>query len=330
MKNSLQKSWPWKPLAAGLWLGALASHTWALQPEQIFRKASPAVWTVKGDQGNNKTSVGSAVAVTPAALATACHVVNGAMSATVTQGQTTIKIKSILRDPDPSRDLCVLMTETPLQLPAVQIAPVEGLRVGQRVFAIGSPHGLELTLSEGLISALRPRSQGQLPIIQTSAPVSSGSSGGGLFDEEGRLVGVTDSVAPGGANLGFAYPAQWVMELPQRVIAEMTKWRELLKNVGVVLGPDGEPTPSGHADLADEARLPVVGADPAQIRVAYRQFLLQARPRAFLITSDNKFGTATNSAALTEHLRGCAERKVVCAAYAVDNTVVWGKQQAAK
>ena len=119
MKNSLQKSWPWKPLAAGLWLGALASYTWALQPEEIFRKASPAVWTVKGDQGNNKTSVGSAVAVTPAALATACHVVNGAMSATVTQGQTTIKIKSILRDPDPSRDLCVLMTETPLQLPAV-------------------------------------------------------------------------------------------------------------------------------------------------------------------------------------------------------------------
>lgn len=327
MKKSIRHC---KPLAAGLWLGALACHAWALSPEDVFRKASPAVWTVKGDQGTDKTSIGSAVAVTPAALVTACHVVNEAVSATVTQGQTTIKIKSVLRDPDPSRDLCVLLTETPLQLPAVQIAPAEGLRVGQRVFAIGSPHGLELTLTEGLISALRPRAQGQLPIIQTSAPVSSGSSGGGLFDEEGRLVGVTDSVAPGGANLGFAYPAQWVMELPPRVIAEMAKWHDLLKNVGVVLDANGEPTPSGHADLADEAGLPAVGADPAQIRIAYRQFLLQARPRAFLITSDNKFGTATNSAALTEHLKGCAERKVVCAAYAVDNTVVWGKQQAAK
>ena len=76
--------------------------------------------------------------------------------------------------------------------------------------------------------------------------------------------------------------------------------------------------------------LPVVGADPQQIRVAYRQFLLQARPRAFLITSDSRFGTATSSAALTEHLKGCTQRKVVCAAYAVDNTVVWGKQQAAR
>ncbi|MET3497779.1 trypsin-like peptidase domain-containing protein [Variovorax boronicumulans] len=330
MKKSLVPIPRFKPLATGFCLAVLACQAWALQPEEVFRKASPAVWTVKGDQGGGKTSVGSAVAVTPAALATACHVVNGAVSATVTQGQTTIKIKSILRDPDTSRDLCVLMTETPLQLPAVQIAPTDGLRVGQQVFAIGSPHGLELTLSEGLISALRPRGQGQLPIIQTSAPVSSGSSGGGLFDAEGRLAGVTDRVAPGGANLGFAYPAQWVMELPQRVIAEMTKWRELLKNVGVALGPNGEPAPSGHAALADEAGLPVVGTDPAQIRVAYRQFLLQARPRAFLITSDNKFGTATNSAALTEHLKGCTERKVVCAAYAVDDTVVWGKQQAAK
>lgn len=56
------------------------------------------------------------------------------------------------------------------------------------MFAIGSPHGLELTLTEGPISALRPRSRGQLPIIQTSAPVSTGSRGGGLFDDEAGLV----------------------------------------------------------------------------------------------------------------------------------------------
>ncbi|MFM9925258.1 trypsin-like peptidase domain-containing protein [Variovorax sp. H27-G14] len=325
--NTLRR---WAFPAAGFWLAVSACHAWALQPEEVFRKASPAVWTVKGDHGNNEAAIGSAVAVTTGALVTACHVVDGAVSVTATQGQASLKINSILRDPDPSRDLCVLLTSTPLQLPAVPIAPVDGLRVGQRVFAIGSPHGLELTLSEGLISALRPKAQGQLPIIQTSAPVSAGSSGGGLFDTEGRLVGVTVRVTPGGANLGFAYPAQWVMELPQRVTAELATWRELLKNVGVVLGPNGEPTPSGHADLADEAGLPALGGSSEPMRVAYRQFLLQAHPRAFLITSDNKFGTATNSAALTEHLKGCTARKVVCAAYAVDDTVVWGKQQAAK
>ncbi len=321
----------WTTLTFGLCLGMAALHAQALDAEALFAKASPAVWTVRSDHGNNKFAIGSAVAVTPSALATACHVVDGAVAVTLTRSQTTIKVSQVLRDPDPSRDLCVLTTESPIALPLVEIAPIDGVKVGQRVFAIGSPHGLELTLTEGLVSALRPKAPGQLPIVQTSAPISSGSSGGGLFDEDARLVGVTDNISPGGANLGFAYPAQWVMELPQRVDAERTKWRELLGTLGVVLTASGEPAPSGHADLADQTALPKIGdATPEAVRGAYRQFLLQGRPRAFLVTSDGRFGVATNSAALTEHVRGCAERKVVCAVYAVDNTVVWGTQQAAK
>lgn len=306
------------------------ASVWALAPDEVFQHASPAVWTVKADHGNNQFGIGSAVAVTPQAMVTACHVVDGAVAVTVTQGQATIKVSQIMRDPDPSRDLCVLATEQRFPLPAVEIAPINGVQVGQRVFAIGSPHGLELTLSEGLVSALRPRAQGQLPIVQTSAPISAGSSGGGLFDAEGRLIGVTDNISPGGANLGFAYPAQWVMELPERVTAERARWRELLQSVGVAMAANGEPTPSGHAELSDESALPKVGAATADaVRVAYKQFLLQGRPRAFIITGDGKFGTATNSAALTEHLKGCADRKVTCAVYAVDNTVVWGQQRAA-
>lgn len=320
----------YKPAALALCVGLATLNAHALDPEAVFKKASPAVWTVKGDHGNNQFGVGSAVAITPSALVTACHVVDGAVAITASQAQVSIKVNQVLRDPDPARDLCVLTTETPIKLPVVGIAPIEGVKVGQRVFAIGSPHGLELTLSEGLVSALRPKTPGQLPIVQTSAPISAGSSGGGLFDEEGRLVGVTDNISPGGANLGFAYPAQWVLELPQRVDAERTKWRALLETLGVVIGPNGEPTPSGHAELTNEAALPQVGnASPEAVRVAYKQFLLQGRPRAFLITSDGKFGVATNSAALTSHAKGCTERKVTCAVYAVDNTVVWGKQQQA-
>ncbi len=315
---------------AAFCLVTAVSGAWALEPAEIFRRVSPAVWTVKGDRGNSQFSIGSAVAVTPQALVTACHVVDGAIAVVVSQGQASIKINQILRDPDPTRDLCVLTSEQKFPLPAVEIVPINSVQVGERVFAIGSPHGLELTLSEGLVSALRPKAPGELPMVQTSAPISSGSSGGGLFDAEARLIGVTDSVSPGGANLGFAYPAQWVMELPQRVAAERAKWRELLQSLGVVLAPNGEPTPSGRADLSDEGALPKVASTPDDlVRNAYKQFLLQARPRAFLVTGDGKFGTATNSAALTEHVRGCVERKVTCAVYAVDNTVVWGKQQGA-
>src|SRR6185369_3178368 len=125
--------------------------------------------------------------------------------------------------------------------PVASIAPISDVCVGQRVYAIGTPHGLELTLTEGLVSALRPKAEGQLPIIQTSAALSSGSSGGGLFNAEGHLIGVADNVSPGGENLGFAYPAQWVMELPQRVTAELKRWRELLAGAGIKMGADGQP-----------------------------------------------------------------------------------------
>ena len=217
-----------------------------------------------------------------------------------------------------------------VKVPVAAVAKVETLKVGQRVYAIGSPTGLELTLSEGLISALRANAQGQLPTIQTSAAISPGSSGGGLFDAEARLIGVTVSVAKG-ENLGFAYPAEWLAELPQRLEAELIEWRRLLQSLGVVLSVGGDPTPSGHAAIDNDAALPVEGLNAEAMRQAYRQFLLQARPRAFMITSDGKAGAVTSAAALVEQLKACSERKAQCAVYAVDSAVVWGKQaQASK
>lgn len=304
-------------------------QVWALDPEAIFVRASPSVWTVKGDNGHNHFAIGSAVALTPNLLVTACHVVISAISVTISRGKSQVKVVRITRDPDPERDLCVLEVEAGVKLATVEIAPIDTVRVGQSAFAIGSPHGLELTLSEGLVSALRPKAEGQLPIVQTSAAISSGSSGGGLFDTDARLIGVTDNISPGGANLGFAYPAQWVVELPQRTAAELAKWRELLTRLGVVLAPNGEPMPSGHAKLDDMAALPKVNADPKPLELAYRQFLLQARPRAFMITGDGHFGAVTGSNALIAQVKNCADTKITCAVYAVDNTVVWGKQKAA-
>jgi tetratricopeptide (TPR) repeat protein len=79
------------------------------------------------------------------------------------------------------------------------------------VYAIGAPEGLELTFSEGIISSLRDFDGSQY--IQTSAAISQGSSGGGLFDTEGRLVGITAFFIAEGQNLNFALPAGWIAEL---------------------------------------------------------------------------------------------------------------------
>jgi len=88
------------------------------------------------------------------------------------------------------------------------------LAVGERVYAIGAPEGLELTLSEGVISGLRDFDGAH--VIQTSAPVSPGSSGGGLFDAHGHLIGITTFSMKEGQNLNFALPTEWVDALVKR------------------------------------------------------------------------------------------------------------------
>jgi tetratricopeptide (TPR) repeat protein len=88
------------------------------------------------------------------------------------------------------------------------------LKVGARVYAIGAPKGLELTLSEGIISSLREVDGGQY--LQISAPISPGSSGGVMFDEEGQLIGLPTFYVAEGQQLNFAVPVEWITELPER------------------------------------------------------------------------------------------------------------------
>jgi hypothetical protein len=90
------------------------------------------------------------------------------------------------------------------------------MRIGQRAFAIGNPIGLELTLSDGLISGFRKMEGSDVPRIQTSAPASPGSSGGGLFDQDGNLIGITTMIGRDAQNITIAHPVEWVREVPER------------------------------------------------------------------------------------------------------------------
>jgi len=83
--------------------------------------------------------------------------------------------------------------------------PYSHLSVGEPVYTIGSPSGLENTLGEGIVSGLRNKKG--MKYIQTSAPISPGSSGGGLFDIYGNLVGITTFLLEDAQNLNFALSA---------------------------------------------------------------------------------------------------------------------------
>lgn len=129
---------------------------------------------------------------------------------------------------EPSKDLAVLRISTPAQhLTPIMLGDSKDLRVGQKVFAIGNPFGLDYTLTTGIISALGRaiRSFGNRTIegvIQTDAAINPGNSGGPLLDSAGRLIGVTTQIAsPSGASagIGFAVPVDIVNEVVPQIIA---------------------------------------------------------------------------------------------------------------
>jgi hypothetical protein len=169
-----------------------------LRVDEIFEKVSPAVYQVKVRKGQ-----GSAVAVGESTLLTNCHVVGDQnevrlirekeeMTAQVVSGRT-------------EADRCVLKVDG--KLPQwVGVRAYDDIKVGERAVTVGAPFGLELTAADGIVSSKRTMRGNRL--LQTSAPVSPGSSGGGLFDARGNLIGITTFVMTVGQNLNFAVAAE--------------------------------------------------------------------------------------------------------------------------
>jgi serine protease Do len=111
------------------------------------------------------------------------------------------------------RDLALLRVEDPGAPPfvAVPLGDSDALAVGERVFAVGSPLGLERTVTEGIISTKTREMQGDL-YLQTTAQINPGNSGGPLFNLRGEVVGVTNMKISFGEGLGFAIPVRAVRD----------------------------------------------------------------------------------------------------------------------
>lgn len=180
----------------------------ALSPSEIFAKAAPAIVTVHAADASGKEIMqGSGVVIRPRVVVSNCHVIKSAT--TVHVGASEHRLRASVLHADPDRDLCSLSVPS-LNAPAAQMGDSGGLAVGSKVYAIGAPRGLTLTLTDGLLSAKRGG------LLQVSAPVSPGSSGGGLFNARGELVGITTLHLKDSQQLNFAVPVSWVLALPSR------------------------------------------------------------------------------------------------------------------
>lgn len=175
-------------------------------PEQIFAQASRSIVTIVAvDAAGVFSGLGSGVVIGETLVVTNCHVLEQAHAAAVVfedQG-----FESNLIDSQIDRDLCLLQVAG-LHASPIGIDASENVRVGQKVYALGAPHGLQLTFSEGMVSSLR--GSGFPQIIQTTAPISPGSSGGALLSSAGELIGITTMQYAEGQNLNFAIPVDWL------------------------------------------------------------------------------------------------------------------------
>lgn len=182
-----------------------------LSPEQVFKRVSPSVVIIEFyghplQSGVAPLALGSGVVVGPEEVVTNQHVILHYFGyVRVRQGKSIWL--AFVKYMDRTNDLCIL-TVPGLNAPPISLAKSASAKVGERVYAIGAPEGLELTLSEGLVSGLRAAGENQQAgIIQTTAAISHGSSGGGLFDRHGALLGITTAFLSEGQNLNFAIPA---------------------------------------------------------------------------------------------------------------------------
>ena len=176
---------------------------------EVYERLSPSVFQLfaandpKIDKG---ISTGSAVAISETIAITNCHVIEGMPAIGAIFDRRIVIFTRVTGNKD--KDICILRTDYKLR-PIGAGRRFQELRIGEKVYALGSPIMMENTFSDGIISGLRIIDG--VKHVQTSAPISHGSSGGGLFDEEGRLIGITSSGLDEGQNLNFAIAVDEVL-----------------------------------------------------------------------------------------------------------------------
>lgn len=160
-------------------------------------------------------------------IITNLHVIKGASEAIVRLADGR-DYKASLVGASPAHDIAVLRIGIGFQRPApVPIGTSHDLKVGQKVFAIGNPFGLDWTLTTGIVSALDrslPGGDGRTidNLIQTDAAINPGNSGGPLLDSAGRLIGINTAIySPSGASagIGFSVPVDTVNRVVPQIIS---------------------------------------------------------------------------------------------------------------
>lgn len=196
-----------------------------LPPSQIFNRARPSVVVIVADDRNSqREALGSGFVVSRDRIATNHHVLEGMKEAYVVFSDGAIKrISGVVAD-SVQQDLMILTAETGNR-PSLPFGDELSLQQGDPVYALGAPKGLQLSFTNGIVSSFR-KSEGQF-LIQTTATIAPGSSGGPLFDRTGRVVGVTTSMLSDAPGIYFSVgigDLRRLLRTPQAATLPFDEW----------------------------------------------------------------------------------------------------------
>ena len=230
------------PAAPAFSVAAATSNGAALSPEQIYRRAAPAVVVITDTQtqvvpptfftpGSKEQvdALGSGFVIDGKGdILTNDHVVQGASGVRVGLSSGASYSATIV-GADPSTDVAVVRVQAPASaLHPLAFADSRAIEVGDPVYAIGNPFGLDRTMTAGIVSATNrdlqaPNGLSIPKAIQTDAPINHGNSGGPLLDRRGRVVGVNSQIEGGtvdaNVGIGFAVPSDTARSVAAELIA---------------------------------------------------------------------------------------------------------------
>lgn len=178
--------------------------------DKIYQENSPAVVVVASIDGEGKPiGIGSGFIVREdGVIVTNYHVVNMASDIKIKIGSKVMNVQGLLHV-DPENDIALIKVEGK-GYPKVRMGDASKAKVGEKVYAIGSPNGLENTISEGILSGIR-EIDGARKILQMTAAISQGSSGGPVLNSRGEVIGIATFLIAETQNLNFAMPVNLVM-----------------------------------------------------------------------------------------------------------------------
>jgi putative serine protease PepD len=211
----------------------------------IYRRVGGAVVLVRAETGGGVATGSGFVIDDQGRVVTNQHVVGSATDVTVVSAAGDEYDAEVVGT-DPSTDIALLDVEDGAELPVLALGSAESLSVGDPVIAIGSPFGLQGTVTSGIVSGLDREIQapdGRFVIdgaIQTDAALNSGNSGGPLLDDRGRVVGVNsqiESSTGGNVGVGYAVPVETVKNVVEQLLADGSAEHGYL---GVQLGDPGD------------------------------------------------------------------------------------------